>query len=79
MKIYNVTFDDGGWHSGPRPNFMIVADSKEEAIEKALKDNPLYSKGYSKWASEFKIDGYVIEVYDKTSYNRDKNIKKLIE
>lgn len=57
MKIYNVTFDDGGWHSGPRPNFMIVADSKEEAIEKALKDNPLYSKGYSKWASEFKIDG----------------------
>ena len=24
------------------------------------------------------IDGYVIEVYDEKSYNRDKNIEKLI-
>lgn len=74
MKIYNVTFNDGGWHTA-LPSFTTVANSKDEAIENVLRDNPSYRKGYDKWASEFKIEGYVIEVYDKTSYNRDKNKK----
>ena len=33
MKIYNVTFNDGGWHSGSLPHFTVVANSKEEAIK----------------------------------------------
>ena len=28
-------------------------------------------------ASEFKIDGYVIEVYDEKTYNRKKNLDNL--
>ena len=77
MKIYIVTFNDGGWHTS-RPEHQVVAETKEEAIEKVLKDFPHYRSGYDVWASEFKIQGYVIEVYDEKSYNRDKNIEKLI-
>ena len=77
MKIYDVTFNDGGWHSA-LPSFQIVAENKEEAIEKVLDNNPRYKTGYDKWVTEFKIEGYVIEVYDEKSYNRDKNLEKLI-
>lgn len=77
MKIWTVTFNDGGWHSS-RPSYQVVAESKDEAIEKVLEDNPRYKTGYDKWASEFKIEGYVIEVYDEKTYNREKNLEKLV-
>ena len=77
MKIWTVTFNDGGWHSGSLPSYQVVAESKDDAIEKVLEDNPRYKSGYDKWASEFKIEGYVIEVYDEVSYNREKNLKNL--
>lgn len=76
MKIYTVTFNDGGWHTS-RPEYQVVAETKEEAIEKVLEKNPHYRSGYDKWASEFKIDGYVIEVYDEKTYNREKNLENL--
>ena len=78
MKIYTVTFNDGGWHTS-LPEYQVVAESKEEAIEKVLEENPRYKNGWDKWASEFKIEGYVIEVYDEKSYNRDKNIDKIVD
>jgi hypothetical protein len=78
-KIWTVTFNDGGWHSGPLPNFTgVVAESKDEAIEKVLEKNPRYKSGYDKWASEFTIEGYIIEVYDEKTYNRDKIIDKIL-
>lgn len=77
MKIWVVTFNDGGWYSS-RPEYQVVAETKEEAIEKVLEKNPNYRNGYDKWASEFKIDGYVIEVYDEKTYNREKNLENLI-
>ena len=76
MKIYIVTFNDGGWHTS-RPEYQVVAESKEEAIEKILEKNPHYRTGYDKWASEFKIEGYIIEVYDEKTYNREKNLNNL--
>jgi hypothetical protein len=76
MKIYKVTFNDGGWHSS-LPSFTVVAENQKEAIEKVLKENPHY-KDWDKWATEFKIDGYVIEVYDEKSYNRDKKISDVL-
>ena len=76
MKIYTVTFNDGGWHTS-RPEYQVVAESKEEAIEKVLEKNPHYRTGYDKWTSEFKIEGYVIEVYDEKTYNREKNLENL--
>ena len=78
LKIYTVTFNDGGWYSaGGRPEFTVVAESKEKAIEMVLDSNPSYKKGWDVWASEFKITGYVIEIYDEKTYNRDKNLKSL--
>jgi len=76
MKIWTVTFNDGGWHTS-RPEYQVVAESKEEAIEKILEKNPHYRTGYDKWASEFKIEGYIIEVYDEKTYNREKNLNNL--
>ena len=76
MKIYRVSFNDGGWHSS-RPEYQIVADSKEDAIEKVLIKYPHYRNGYYAWASEFKIEGYVIEVYDEKTYKREKNLENL--
>jgi hypothetical protein len=79
MKIYTVTFNDGGWYSGSRPEYQVVSESKESAIEKVLIEFPRYRNGYDAWASEFKIDGYVIEVYDEKTYNREKNLEKLLD
>lgn len=78
MKIYTVTFNDGGWHSGSLPSYQVVAESKDKAIEKVLEDNPRYKTGYDVWTSEFKIEGYVIEVYDEKTYNREKNLNKIL-
>ena len=36
MKIWVVTFNDGGWYSGPRPNFTVVSESKQAEIDKVL-------------------------------------------
>jgi hypothetical protein len=77
MKIWTVTFNDGGWYSGSRPSFDVVVETKEKAIEKVLEENPRYKSGYDAWASEFKIEGYVIEVYDEKTYNRNKNLENL--
>ena len=76
MKIYIVTFNDGGWNTS-RPEHQVVAESKEEAIEKVLKEFPRYKNGYDAWVSEFKIEGYVIEVHDEKTYNREKNLENL--
>ncbi len=78
MKIYTVTFNNGGWYSGSMPSYTVVAQSKEEAIEKVLADNPHYRNGHDVWASEFKIEGYVIEVYHEKTYERDKIISKIV-
>lgn len=80
MKIYTITFNDGGWYSsGGRPSFITVAETKEKAIQDVLEKNPSYRKGYDVWATEFKIEGYVIEVYDEKTYNRDKNLENIIK
>ena len=76
MKIYTVSFNDGRWHSS-LPSFTTVAETKEDAIQKVLLENPRYKSGWDVWCSEFKINGYVIEVYDEKTYNRDKNLENL--
>jgi hypothetical protein len=77
MKIWTVTFNDGGWHSGSLPKITIVAESSDDAKEKAIYENPRYKQGYDVWVSEFTIPGYVIEVYDEKTYNREKNLENL--
>ena len=62
----------------PRAATFEKADSTTSEEEKVLEKHPRYRNGYDKWASEFKIEGYVIEVYDEKTYNRDKNLEKLV-
>jgi hypothetical protein len=77
LKIYEVSFNDGGWHSGVRPSYQVVAENEEDAKKVALEKYQSYKVGYDVSVSEFSIDGYVIEVYDEKTYNREKNLEKL--
>lgn len=31
-KIFKVTYNDGGWHSGDLPHFYYIAKSKEDVV-----------------------------------------------
>lgn len=76
LKIYKVTHMHGGWVSGGYPEEIVVACSKQDAIEMVLNEHKHWDRRNT-YASEFKIDGYVIEVYDEKTYIRDKNLEKL--
>ena len=78
LKIYKVTFNDGGWHSGPLPNYMTVAESEDEAIKKIKEEHTHYNK-WDVWATEFKMKGYVIELYDEKTYHRKTILENLID
>lgn len=36
-KIFKVTYNDGGWHSGDLPHFFYIAKSKEDVIANSKK------------------------------------------
>ena len=36
-KIFRVTYNDGGWHSGDLPHFFYIARSKEEVVASSRK------------------------------------------
>jgi hypothetical protein len=76
LKIWEVNFNDGGWHQS-LPSFTIIAESSDMAKKIAIEQNERYSK-WIVWATELKIPGYIIEVYDEKTYNREKNLDKLL-
>lgn len=36
-KIFEVTYNDGDWHSGDLPHFFYIAESKEDVITHSTK------------------------------------------
>jgi hypothetical protein len=76
LHIYEVTHMHGGWVSNGYPSETVVARSEKEAKEMALAIHK-YWEPHNTHATEFKINGYVIEVYDERTYKRDKNLEKL--
>lgn len=76
LKIWKVTFNDGGWHTS-LPSFHIIAETGEQAEKKAVEENKTYAT-WDVWSSELKIPGYVIEVWDEKTYNREKKLDNLI-
>ncbi len=76
LKIWKITFNDGGWHQS-LPTYQYVAKSESKAKKMALEEHPCY-KTWSCWATEFKIEGYVIEVYDERTHKREKSIEKVL-
>lgn len=31
-KIFEITYNDGGWHSGDLPHFFYIAKNKEDVV-----------------------------------------------
>lgn len=36
-KIFEITYNDGGWHSGDLPHFLYIAKNKEDIINNSIK------------------------------------------
>lgn len=55
-KIFEVTYNDGGWHSGDLPHFFYIARSKDEVIENSKKYQEYLgwqkNRGGSLWITE---------------------------
>lgn len=56
-KIFRVTYNDGGWHSGDLPNFYYIAKSEEEVIANSKK----YQE-YLDWQMSIGGDVWIREV-----------------
>lgn len=60
-KIFKITYNDGGWHSGDLPHFYYIAESKENVIANSKKYQEYIERqktyGGDIWVSE--ISGLV--------------------
>jgi hypothetical protein len=76
LKIWIVYYNDGGWHSSMDKK-MLVAESKDEAVEKAKSERKHFVGDI--FATEFEIEGYVIEVHEKSSWERNNKINNILD
>lgn len=57
MKLFKITYNDGGWYSGSLPHFYHVAENEEEVIEceryKEYKERAEF-RGGTLWITEIK-------------------------
>ena len=55
-KIFEVTYSDGGWHSGGLPHFFYVAESEEDIVANSKKYQDFLdrknNRGGDIWISE---------------------------
>lgn len=56
-KIFKITYNDGGWHSGDLPHFFYIAHSEKEVRANSKRYADLKEKqeafGGDIWISEF--------------------------
>ena len=56
-KVFKITYNDGGWHSGDLPHFYYIAENEEEVISNSKKYKRFLEykeqRGGSVWISEF--------------------------
>lgn len=70
-KIFEVTYNDGSWHSGDLPHFYYIAESKENVIANSKKYQEYLERqktyGGDIWISEISeaigTHGLVYEFY----------------
>ena len=48
-KIFEITYNDGGWHSGNLPHSFYIAENKEDVVED--------SKTYQEYLKQQQISG----------------------
>ena len=55
-KIFKITYNNGGWHSGELPHFYYIAESKENVITNSKKYQDYFKRqktyGGDIWVSE---------------------------
>jgi hypothetical protein len=56
-KIFEVTYNDGGWHSGDLPHFFYIAKSEEDVVANSKE----YQK-YREWQKNRGGDIWLHEV-----------------
>lgn len=59
--MYEVIFNDGNWHEA-LPNEIVLAISKEEAIEIAFNKTKLNREHWKGYASEMIFPGYEMTI-----------------
>lgn len=64
-KIFEITYNDGSWHSGDLPHFFYIAKSKEEVIANSRKYQDYLEcqqfRGGDIWINE--VSGLVRSIY----------------
>ena len=55
-KIFEITYNDGGWHSGDLPHFFYIAKNKEDVVSNSQK--------YKKFLERKKLYGGDIRVHE---------------
>lgn len=53
-KIFEVTYNDGGWHSGDLPHFFYIAKSKEDVVANSKKYQD-YLERQTNWGGDIWI------------------------
>lgn len=75
-KIFEVTYNDGGWHSGDLPHFFYVAKSKEDVIANSEKYKDYLNRKNS-WGGDIwihEVSGMVSRFYFENLNDFDVNI-----
>lgn len=70
-KIFEVTYNDGGWHSGSLPHFFYIARSKEDVIAN--------SKKYQDFLEQKELRGGDIWIHEVSGLAHDFYFENLSE
>lgn len=64
-KIFEITYNDGGWHSGDLPHFFYIAENEKDVIANSKKYQDYLerqqTRGGDIWISE--VSGLVRDFY----------------
>lgn len=69
-KIFKITYNDGGWHSGSLPHCFYIAKSKDEVIANSKK-----YKEYFERHKNFEGDVWITEVSSLVSTYNFENLE----
>ena len=76
-KIFKITYNDGGWHSGPLPTAFFIAKNEEEVIEKSEAYKKFEKKPGDIWISEFCDTSIYKNIENMEDFNIEINPKEL--
>lgn len=79
-KIFNVTYNDGGWHSGDLPNFYYIAESEEDVVANSVKYQDFLERqklrGGSVWVQEVSGLPYDFEFENRNRFDIEVTVRR---